>query len=378
MARVKPKIYSVAIEVTAHCQQKCSYCYNAWRADNGAGMEAGSQKRLHARVRKLLDAIDVDHVTITGGEPFARRDVFDLLDVIHSEGVGIQIISNGGLIDDDIATRLSRYPVGYVQVTLDGPTAALHDAHVGGVGHFDATLAGISALRRAGVSVVGCIVVTRKNAAHVAEILTLFSSLGVRYIALSRFSPAGYASRHVAELLPSRDDLLVAFRQAIPFVTEEDPERKMRIVCTMPVPPCAVEVEELAPLEFGTCAIGTDKQEFALGPDGRLRHCTLHRSGLGGGGSEGRDILDDEVDPAAIVTGVEVREYKAVRPEFCAGCVHEHTCGGGCGAASEWVLGSRSLPDPFVWQHIDDELGERLENERARRGEAKRRLEVIA
>jgi radical SAM protein with 4Fe4S-binding SPASM domain len=359
---MKPKVYSIAIEVTAHCQQKCSYCYNAWREDNGAGMEAGSARKLHARVDRVLSALDVDHVTITGGEPFARKDLFELLDLVRSKNVGIQIISNGGLIDDTLATRLAPYGVSYVQVTLDGPTAELHDSHVGGEGHFEKTLKGIAALKRAGVNVVGCTVVTRKNAARLTEIIALFRSLGVRHIALSRFSPAGYAAKHAADLLPSRDDLLVAFRQAIPFTTGDDP---MKFTCTMPVPPCAVETEELAPLQFGTCAIGTNFQEFALGPDGALRHCTLHGSSLG-------DVL--EVDPAAIVTSRNVVDYKKTLPEFCTGCSHADTCGGGCGAASEWVLGSRNLPDPFVWQHVDDEFGAKLEAERSSR---RVRLEVI-
>lgn len=373
-SKPKPKVYSVALEVTAHCQQKCSYCYNAWREDNGAGFEAGNAKKLHARVRKLLDAIDVDHVTITGGEPFARRDIFELLDLVKERGVGIQIISNGGLVDEDLAAKLAPYRVGYVQITLDGPSSAMHDEHVGGEGHFDKTLNGIKTLKNAGVNVVGCVVVTKKNAPHLAEILTLFKSLGVKHIALSRFSPAGYAARHAAELLPSRDDLLVAFRQAIPFAKAEGAER-MRLTCTMPVPPCAVEVEELAPLEFGTCAIGTTMQEFALGPDGRIRNCTLHGTGLGGA----KDILDDDVDPAAIVTGADVREYKKTLPEFCVGCIHASSCGGGCGAAAEWVLGSRKLPDPLVWQHVDDEFGERLAKERDEREatRAKKRLEVL-
>lgn len=363
----RPKVHSVAIEVTAHCQQKCSYCYNAWREDNGASLDPALAKRLLARVDKLLTRLDVDHVTITGGEPFARRDVFELLDLVRARGVGIQIISNGGLVDDRLAARLAPYDVSYVQVTLDGPTRELHEEHVG-EGHFEPTLRGIRALRAHGVPVVGCVVVTRKNAAHVGAILELFASLGVRSIALSRFSPAGYAAAHAAELLPSREDLLVAFRQAIPHA-----ERGTRITCTMPVPPCAVEVEELAPLSFGTCAIGTSMQELALGPDGRLRHCTLHAGRLGGD----RDILDDDVDPVAIVTGREVTDYKRTLPAFCEGCLHASSCGGGCGAAAEWVLGSRAYPDPLVWQHVDEAFGSKLSAARAA-GDGRRRLEVIA
>jgi pyrroloquinoline quinone biosynthesis protein E len=379
MLPTRPKVYSIAIEVTAHCQQKCAYCYNAWREDNGAGFEARTASRLHARVDKLLRTLDVDHVTITGGEPFARKDLFELLDLVKSRGVGIQMISNGGLVDDAVAARLAPYGVHYVQITLNGPDAALHEEHVG-EGHFAPTLAGIKALRARGIHVVGCVVVTRKNAARLAETLALFESLAVRDISLSRFSPAGYAASHVAALLPSRDDLLVAFRQAIPFAKRSFSNEKRagwRISCTMPVPPCAVEVEELAPLEFGTCAIGTTMQELALGPDGRLRHCTLHKSGLGGG----RDVLDDDVDPAAIVTGSEVTGYRAKVPAFCEGCVHAGTCGGGCGAAAEWVLGSRAMVDPLVWQHVDDDFAARLARERseAARADAKprRRLEVM-
>jgi pyrroloquinoline quinone biosynthesis protein E len=362
----RPKVYAIAIEVTAHCQQKCTYCYNAWREDNGASLDGASGKTLLARVEKVLESLDVDHVTITGGEPFARRDVFDLLDVVRARGVRIQIVSNGGLVDDALAERLAGYDVSYVQVTLDGPNAKIHDEHVGGQGHFKKTLAGIRALRKAGVPVVGCIVVTRKNAARIAETLGLFRDLDVKHIALSRFSPAGYAASHAAELLPSRDDLLTAFRQAIPFA-----KRGMDVTCTMPVPPCTVETEELAPLKFGTCAIGTSMQEFALGPDGRLRNCTLHGKGLGGDA----DVL--EMDLAAIVTGGEVASYKKVLPEFCEGCLHAGTCGGGCGAASEWVLGSRRFPDPLVWQHVDDAFGARLASESAAICAGKRRLEVI-
>lgn len=369
----RPKVYSIAIEVTAHCQQKCAYCYNPWREDNGSGMEAGGAKKLHARVDKVLSRLDVDHVTITGGEPFTRRDIFELLDLVKSKGVGIQLISNGGLIDDALAARLAPYGVWSVQVTLDGPSAELHDEQVGGEGHFDRTIAGIGALRRAGVRVIGCVVVTRKNARHVGEIVTVFRDLGVRHVALSRFSPAGYAARHVAELLPSREDLLVAFRQAIPLA-ETTGDARMRFTSTMPVPPCAVETEELAPLEFGTCSIGTAAQEFALGPDGRLRHCTLHGGGLGAA----KDVLDPDVDPAALVAGAEGREYKRQLPEFCVGCIHAATCGGGCGAGAEWVLGhARKFPDPFVWQHVDDAFAGRLASEREA-PRARRRLEVIA
>lgn len=362
---MRPKVNSIALELTAYCNQKCAYCYNEWREDGGASVGAAESSKLFARLDKILAAWDVDHFTLTGGEPFAHKDVFRLLDRLRDAGVGVQIISNGGLVTDDLAARLAPYALRFVQCTVNGTDAATHGAHVGGDAHFDRTLAGVRALVRHGVPVVGCIVVTRKNAEQVGAILEIWKGLGVRAIALSRFSPAGYATSAVAELLPSRDDLLVAFRQALPFARSG-----MRISCTMPVPPCAVEVEELAPIGFGTCPIGTSMQELALGPDGKLRNCTLHRTAIGGVA----DVLDASVDLVELLRAPEITQYRTRLPSFCEGCVHASTCGGGCGAASEWVLGdARATPDPVLWQHVDDAFAARLEAARVGR----RRLEVL-
>lgn len=359
---VRPRVNAIAVELTRYCNQKCGYCYNAWRDEPQAqGRDDG---KLLGRVERLLDALDVGYFTLTGGEPFAYRGVFDVLGLIRSRGVPVQFISNGGLFDDALAARLASYRPRSIQITLNGPSAALHEELVG-PGHFDRTLAGIEALRRHRVRVVGCMVVTRKNARVTGEVLALWQKLGVRHVALSRFSPAGYAAEQVAELLPGREDIVAAFEQALPFA-----QAGMKLQCTMPVPPCAVEVERFSTIQFGHCAIGTDHQEFALGPDGRLRHCTLHRSAIGDAG----DIADPDVDIAAIVRHEEVRNYRAAVPEFCRGCRHEQRCAGGCGAASEWVLGSRTAhPDPFLSQYINSAFAERLARARA----GKRRLLLV-
>src|SRR5262245_21929051 len=117
--RMKPELFSVAIELTAHCNQKCDYCYNGWRDDDGASIGNATTKELLARVQKLRNAFAIDHVTLTGGEPFARPDIWELLDRLAAHRVPAQIISNGGLVTDRVAERLAPYGVRYVQVTLN-------------------------------------------------------------------------------------------------------------------------------------------------------------------------------------------------------------------------------------------------------------------
>jgi radical SAM protein with 4Fe4S-binding SPASM domain len=362
MQESRPTLHAVALELTRYCNQKCDYCYNAWRDEPGS--EAAGEDRWTARVDRLLQTFEIDHFTLTGGEPFAYRGVLSLIERIRSHGVGVQMISNGGLITEALAERLAPLNLRFIQITLNGPERELHEEHVG-PDCFDKTVAGIRALRKWGVPVVGCIVVTRKNAAHVGAILARFRELGVRQIALSRFSPAGYASQQVADLLPGVNHVTEALEQAEAWAAQGHG----RVQSTMPLPPCAIEVERFPHIGTGVCAIGTPSQEFAVGPDGRLRNCTLHDAVL----AEAGDIADPAVDLLALVRHDDVTRYrKRAVPAFCRGCQHESTCNGGCGAAARWIFGElgRSV-DPFVAQHVDDAFARRLRQQR-------RRLAVMA
>ena len=139
---MRPKVYSIADR--GHGALPAEVRLLLQRVARGQRRRHGGRQRRRGFSRASTSfsrSLDVDHVTITGGEPFARRDLFELLDLVKARGVGIQIISNGGLIDDASPTRLAPTACRYVQVTLDGPDAALHDEHVGGDGHFEKTIA---------------------------------------------------------------------------------------------------------------------------------------------------------------------------------------------------------------------------------------------
>ena len=335
----RTRVHSLAIELTAFCNQHCDYCYNAWRADGGASVGTPAIDKLLARIDRVLEAVSLEHVTITGGEPLASRDLFRVLDHLRARHVRAQMISNGALVTPEIAARLAKHRLMAVLVTLNGPNAALHDGLVGGE-HFEATVRGIGLLRKARVPVEGSIVITRRNAERVGETLRLFVSLGVRKVALSRFSPAGYATDRARELLPTREDVQRALEQAVAVARSPN----VILFSTMPIPPCAIEREKFPEVDFHDCPIGTSQQEFALGPHGEVRHCALHRDAIEGA----KDVLDPRVDVAKIFASGDPHRYRAVLPRYCEGCEHASSCAGGCGAAAQWVKGDHADVDPFV------------------------------
>jgi radical SAM protein with 4Fe4S-binding SPASM domain len=341
----RTRVHSLAIELTAFCNQHCDYCYNAWRQDGGASVGTPAIDKLLARIDRVLEAVSLEHVTITGGEPLASKDVFRVLDHLRAKHVKAQMISNGALVTEEIAAKLAKRRLMAVLVTLNGPDAALHDGLVGGK-HFDDTVRGIGLLRKARVPVEGSIVITRRNADRVGETLRLLLSLGVRKVALSRFSPAGYSTALARELMPSRQDVTKALDQAVAIARAE--KERVLLFSTMPIPPCALERERFPEIDFHDCPIGTAQQEFALGPHGEIRHCALHRDAIE------KDVLAPSVDVAKIFASGDPHRYRAVLPTYCEGCEHASVCGGGCGAAALWVKGDHAV-DPFVsWPESAD------------------------
>lgn len=347
---LRPRVQALAVELTYSCNQACAYCYNPVRASEqqreslGAARMANTELLL-ARLERVLSVWDVGQVTLTGGEPFRHSGLFAVLELLRKRAVSVQLITNGTYMTREIARRLATESVQSVQITINGPTPQVHREHVGR-DSFEQALAGARALVAARVSVTGCIVVTRRNAEHVAAIIELWQNLGVDRVALSRFSPAGVSIERMQQWLPRRQDLVTAFSLARPYA-----ERGLPIHCTVPIPACLLEVEDFAPIRFGQCAIGSPHQELALGPDGALRLCTLHSGRLGGG----RDVLDPEWELQTVPESSEVMAYRDQLPAFCRGCSQASSCLGGCGAAEPYCEGRPRALDPLVSQYFSDE-----------------------
>jgi SynChlorMet cassette radical SAM/SPASM protein ScmE len=116
---------SVVLEITSRCNLRCSYCYF---------FDNPGVSYLDLPTEEWLQFIDelgdcgVMNVTISGGEVFIRPDLPQLISGIVKNRMRFSILSNGTLIDDDIASFLAKTGrCDYVQVSIDGSSAEVHD-----------------------------------------------------------------------------------------------------------------------------------------------------------------------------------------------------------------------------------------------------------
>ena len=141
---------SVDIDITARCNLRCRYCYFF---DNPALVYRELPTEEWLRFFDELGRCGVMDVTIAGGEPFIRRDLPQLLEGIVRNRMRFALLSNGGLITDEIAGFLARTGrCNYVQISIDGASAETHDS-CRGQGAFAGALRGLETLRRNGVHV---------------------------------------------------------------------------------------------------------------------------------------------------------------------------------------------------------------------------------
>jgi radical SAM protein len=168
-------------EITRACALKCVHC------------RAVAQPRRHpleldtAEGFRLLDELASFEpppiVILTGGDPFMRRDLFDML--AHGIELGLRMSLSPSvtrLLKRDVFVRLKEMGVSRISLSLDGASAGVHDTFRGVKGSFDQTVARIHDALDVGLGIQVNTTVSRqtvKDLPAVAELLRTFSEIAV-------------------------------------------------------------------------------------------------------------------------------------------------------------------------------------------------------
>ncbi len=136
--------------VTYRCNLRCRVCDLPDRAvaRRRAGDRELDTQELVAVLRDMK-TIGTLGVGVTGGEPMLREDVFEILSAGTRLGLHMHLNTDGFRMDAAAARRVVRAGTRTVNVSLDGATAAEHDAARNRVGAFRDATAALGALRAA-------------------------------------------------------------------------------------------------------------------------------------------------------------------------------------------------------------------------------------
>lgn len=138
LGNYSPFVLRATIEPTLRCNLNCKMC-PFWRTDiKGENQETAIQmmaREISLEEQKYvvdqLKNMRCREISITGGEPFIRRDVGELVKYIKSKGINCLITTNGTLINDSDAKNIVSCGLDTLSVSVDGPKK-LHNSIRGG------------------------------------------------------------------------------------------------------------------------------------------------------------------------------------------------------------------------------------------------------
>jgi radical SAM protein with 4Fe4S-binding SPASM domain len=313
------------VALTYRCNLSCAFCYAGCGA---AGLPDGwNEERTMSdgEVCLVLDRIAGEarcpSVSFTGGEPTVRPGLARF--VAHAKGLGlaVNLISNGQLLDARRVAELAEAGLDSAQLSLEGPSAEVHDGLVGRPGAFDRLWRAVDHLKDAGVRVHTNTTVNRRNLDHLEALVDEVAARGMERMTMNLVIPCGSASHPTA----TGPDLTVPYTEAgdaVLRVRARAAERGVELIWYSPLPLCL----------FNTVAHGLGNRGCAaadgllhVNPAGDVLPCSSFRHGESLG-----SLLRQPFEEIWRSRAARFLRGKRMMPPGCAGCPDAEVCQGAC------------------------------------------------
>lgn len=340
---------SVDVDITAQCNQHCYYC---GFFDNAEVPYQDLPTDEWLQFFAEMGRCGVMNVGLSGGEPFIRRDLPALIQGIVANRMRFNVLSNGTLIDDDIAAFIaSTGRCDFVQVSVDGSSAETHEAFRG-KGTFAGALRGIRTLQRHGVPVKGRVTIHRQNVHDLAAVAhLLLDELRLPAVSTNAARYLGSCRQNAAQVLLTTAERQLAMETLLRLADKYNgrltgmagPLSDARQWRRMQ----EARAQEAAPFANGGRLTGcaSPSRRIAVRSDGTMVPCTLlSHVELG---RVNRDALNDVWRSSPALQRLRLRcTISLARFDFCAGCCYIPYCTGDCPGVAYSLTGEIDRPNP--------------------------------
>ena len=255
-AREKRFPLRVMFELTYGCNFRCRHCYvpQSYRKYNEL-----KTKEVFSLLNQLKD-IGCFYLGFTGGEPFIRKDIIEILWYAKRCGFEIIIYTNGSLINEKIVKQLVRLRPNKVDITIPAMSKDAFE-HISGVsGSRDKVFRAIELLHKNGVNLGFKTCVLKENEDEIKDIQEFANSLGALHRLDDMLSPRLDGSKEPYRYRGQKSEVR----------SQKSEERRKSGFETYSWE--TVDCEPSAPSLF-KCGVG--RSQTAITPSGELKMCLM-------------------------------------------------------------------------------------------------------
>jgi pyrroloquinoline quinone biosynthesis protein E len=326
---VAPRPYTLVAELTYACPLACPYCSNPV---DFAARRAELTTDDWASVFEQAAALGVMQLHLTGGEPLVRKDLEALVVRAHAVGLYTNLVTSGLPLTRERLKALGEAGVDHVQLSVQDATAKGSDT-IAGTESFEQKTRVAAWLRDLAMPFTLNVVLHRGNLDHIEEILAMGERLGANRLELANTQYLGWALENRARLMPTREQLAVAYEAA------ERARARLR---------GKVEVVFVKPDYFGkfprACMDGWAQRFLLVSPEGLALPCHAAHT------IPGLVFEDVRGRPLAEIwggsPGLEAFRGEGWMPEPCQSCDRRSIDFGGCRCQAFHLTGDAAATDP--------------------------------
>jgi len=217
-----PYLEAVLWDVTSLCNLRCTHCYVSDYFRGAKGLDLSTEEAL--RVIDEMGAMNVRDLSLTGGEPFQRKDFRELVRRVVENNIRIaSIFTNGVDVGDDTVdffveeVKLPRRC--RVRISLDGMTPESNSVLRGRTSEskviFEKTLGTIRKFVEAGFLVSVGTSIHRSNVQQLPEMYSFMKDLGIQEWRMAVPKPIGQYKNTENLIGANWDEVLVAYKRVI-------------------------------------------------------------------------------------------------------------------------------------------------------------------
>ncbi|OHW61269.1 antilisterial bacteriocin subtilosin biosynthesis protein AlbA [Andreesenia angusta] len=161
-------LFNFHMDITNECNIRCKHCYHPFEdyCINGC-LSLGDIERI---IDDIYD-LGVFSITLSGGEPFMREDIYEVLKYISQKGMCIDLFTNATLLDDDSIGKLSEFNINKVSISLYSMEDKIHDGITQCKGSYRKTKEAIGKLKAKNINVELKAVLMKENFSGYKELL---------------------------------------------------------------------------------------------------------------------------------------------------------------------------------------------------------------
>ena len=202
-------------DITNKCNLSCKHCLNnsgdSKCHDFSKELSKEKQIELAHKIAKLKPA----QCCLCGGETLLNDNIYDIITIISSSGVMVNMVTNGLLLTDEVAQKLKKSGVSNVQVSIDG-LGWQHNMFRNKIGAFDKSVEAIRILQNNGISVMVSCCPNKFNAGSIETYVDyMYGVLGVKNIRMMPLLPLGRAHKECEKLFLSNKEYFYLVQKII-------------------------------------------------------------------------------------------------------------------------------------------------------------------